>query len=68
MMLNLYFVDTYGENHSVLEEIDIDENQFLHMQRNIIKSYALSDPPKQKKGDFYKIKHSDIKTYSPFNL
>ena len=61
----LYNLDTYGEIHTVLEEINnIEEQEFLQMQRNIIKSYALSNPPpaKQKRGDFYKIKHSDIKT------
>ena len=37
------------------------------MQRNIIKSYALTNPSNQKKGDFNKFKNSDIKTLTNRN-
>lgn len=39
----------------------VTEKEFLVMQRNLIKSFALSDPPKQKKSDYSKIDHEDIK-------
>lgn len=39
----------------------VTEKEFLVMQRNLIKSFALTEPPKQKKNDFSKINQQDIK-------
>ena len=42
----------------------VSEKEFLHMERNVLKSYALTLPAGQKSMDFNKLKQSDIKSYT----
>lgn len=50
----LFFQGTYSETHVELEQSQISEKEFLQIQRNLIKSYALTNPPKQKKNNLSK--------------
>ena len=58
----MFFLDTFGESHTILNEMkDLNENDYLLIQRNLFKSYALTFPKTQKSNDYSRMNHPEIK-------